>query len=227
MAGIIAHIALSDKMFSLSGGRIKSAPLFFCGNIAPDSIHSRENFERAMKKHTHLRDGIVDKDFQKPENIRLFHHRLSEFVKKYCHKDDGLDELYLGYVSHLLADELFIYTVREDFVKKAEKIGVSQSDKEFFRLISKDTDSIDARISQEYPFEKNPSETLFAASGYEIRDYLTKDELEKSKGWIVYNFFETKRPFETPLYMTYESVMEYIEKAAEEILNRLSEMKLI
>ena len=147
MAGIIAHIALADKMFSLSGGRIKSAPLFFCGNIAPDSIHSRENFERAMKKHTHLRDGIVDKDFQKPENIKLFHHRLSEFVKKYCHKEDGLKELYLGYVSHLLADELFIYTVREDFVKKAEKIGVSQSDKEFFRLISKDTDSIDARIS--------------------------------------------------------------------------------
>ena len=38
---------------------------FVAGNICPDGIMARTNYERSMKLHTHFRDGIPDGSFDK------------------------------------------------------------------------------------------------------------------------------------------------------------------
>ena len=65
MAGVIVHLAVADATFKELN--IKNLPLYYAGNVAPDCIHSRKNYQREMKKHTHLRDGISDWDFILPE----------------------------------------------------------------------------------------------------------------------------------------------------------------
>ncbi|MDE6148507.1 MAG: zinc dependent phospholipase C family protein [Ruminococcus sp.] len=226
MAGIITHIVIADRIAHILDDRIKDVPLFFSGNIAPDSIHSRENFVRAMKKHTHLRDDIRDADFLKHESQELFHKRLDEFVERYCIKGDKEFDLYCGYLTHLLADELFMKTIRLKFTEEMEKLNIKQSDKEYFRYISFDLDNIDNRLSQEYSFKNNPKDTLWGAKDYEVKDYLTAGELTNSKGWLTWSWFDNKKEYTEPKYISYESILNFIEYASNKITGRLIEYNL-
>ena len=58
MAGIVTHIAIADIICrsSLAKGNILNIPLFYCGNLAPDAIHAKPNYQRADKIRTHLRE---------------------------------------------------------------------------------------------------------------------------------------------------------------------------
>ena len=55
MSGTLLHIAIADKIYDISGSSIvKNLPLFFGGNIAPDAVHAKEDYQRRDKKHSHL-----------------------------------------------------------------------------------------------------------------------------------------------------------------------------
>lgn len=95
-----------------------------------------------MKKHTHLRDGISDWDFILPENLKLFQKRLGKFQKEYCNKVDN-QELYLGYLTHLITDEMFMRTIRHQCAKEAEKSGILQTDKSFFSYMMREVNGAD------------------------------------------------------------------------------------
>ena len=226
MAGIITHIAIADKISCKLGDKIKSVPYFFSGNIAPDSIHSRENFTRPMKKHTHLRDGIADADFMETENQQLFHERLEAFIKEYCRKGEEDYDLYCGYVCHLIADEIFIKTIRRDFCKQMERLRIRQSDRDFFLKITSDLGNIDNRLSREFAFFNAPKDTLWKVKDYEVRDYLTADELTSSKGWVTWSWFDNVKDFSDPRYISYESVIEFIDCASDEISEKLHNYNL-
>ena len=80
MAGTATHIAIADKINSILGdGVIKNLPLFFGGNLAPDAIHAKQNYQRADKKHSHLCDGIRSYGYGYPEIAKLFKDRVNEF----------------------------------------------------------------------------------------------------------------------------------------------------
>ena len=52
MSGTLLHIAIADKIYDISGSSIvKNLPLFFGGNIAPDAVHAKEDYQRRDKKH--------------------------------------------------------------------------------------------------------------------------------------------------------------------------------
>lgn len=226
MAGSITHIAIADKVSQMLGSQLSSVPLFFNGNIAPDCIHSRENFVRAMKKHTHLRDDIQDHDFLKKENLDVFQKRLDEFAKKYCIKGSADFDLYCGYLSHVITDEVFLKTVRPEFTAEMEKLNIKQSDRDYFLIISSDIANIDNRLSQEYNFKNNPKDTLWNAKELEIKDFLTEKEFTDSKGWITWNWFDNKREFASPKYITYERILDFINQASDEIVKRFDKYNL-
>ena len=55
MSGTLLHIAIADKIYDISGSSIvKNLPLFFGGNIAPDAVHAKEDYQRRDKKHSNL-----------------------------------------------------------------------------------------------------------------------------------------------------------------------------
>lgn len=72
MPGTIAHLTIANRIINtLPDGVITNKGLFYAGSIAPDSIHRREGFVRADKKHSHMRDTIADVDFGNRENLAM------------------------------------------------------------------------------------------------------------------------------------------------------------
>ena len=56
MAGAITHLVIAEKIYAeLGDDIIKNVPLFFGGNIAPDAIHAKKDYQRADKVRVHLR----------------------------------------------------------------------------------------------------------------------------------------------------------------------------
>ena len=112
-----------------------------------------------MKKHTHLRDGISDWDFILPENLKLFQQRLGKFQKEYCNKVDN-QELYLGYLTHLITDEMFMRTIRLRCAEEAEKSGILQTDKSFFGYMMREVNGADTLAAKNINFINDPVETV-------------------------------------------------------------------
>lgn len=214
MAGVVIHLAVADKTADMLN--IKNIPLYFAGNIAPDCIHARENYEREMKRHTHFKDGIRDWDFLEPENLSIFHKRLESFAQKYCHEREDR-ELYIGYLSHLITDEMFIREIRSACVVKAEEYGISQTDREFFGFMMRELNWSDAFAAENYRFRNNPVETLRKSFGCEVKDYISADEIISSTEWICQNFFTGKKHYEPALLMNPERIYDFTESAADEI----------
>ena len=227
MAGIITHIALTDRILStLPEGTIGDVPKFFCGNLAPDAVHSRAGYKREYKKHSHLRDGISDWDFLKPDMLALFRSRLGGFVSSFCKREDKNFWGYLGYVSHLIADEIYIRTVREDFRKKAALIGVTQRDPEFFNLIMHDMNAADRIMAEKYKFIYDVRSILREFETFDISGYISAKESSDSRDWILEHYFCEENLFGEPLYMTFDELEGYVERASKEIILRIKDIKI-
>ena len=84
MAFTSTHIAVADRINSILGdGVIKNLPLFFGGNLAPDAIHAKKDYQIADKKRSHLCEGIRSYGYGYAEIAQLFKDRVNEFINKY------------------------------------------------------------------------------------------------------------------------------------------------
>ena len=226
MAGTAQHLAIADRVACLLGEeKIKNLPLFFSGNIAPDAIHARANYERSFKKHTHLTEGLHNGDFVYPDILAIFKKRLDDYIKTYYKKESEEAELYLGYISHLITDELFNIHSREMIVERMAKDGVDQNDTEFYRRFMRDMDSIDISVAVNYPFVHDIENELSSVWGYEIKDMILPEEADASKRWAVNKLFHSDNTAvgETKYY-NYNDAYDFIIKASEEVAKRINEL---
>ncbi|MDF2544819.1 MAG: hypothetical protein K0S47_4537 [Herbinix sp.] len=223
MAGLIVHLVIANEMIKLlPEGTIKNEGLFYAGVIAPDAIHAREGFVRADKKHTHLRDDIADKDFGKEENLSLFHQRVAEFILKNRNRNEAELDLYRGYVAHILTDELFMLTVRQEFCDIMKQKGVEQSDREFYDCIMTDLHCNDCCTAKYFAVLDDIMEKLEHVIPYEVEGFLSQQELTNSRNWVIRHCQEGKLCDEQPVYFTFDRIQEFITMAAEDIVARLS-----
>jgi len=109
MPGLITHLEIANNIGKkLKTGIIKNRALFYIGSIAPDAVHSKEDYQRIHKKKSHLRQEIADVDFNNISNLELFYSRVEKFINNNIFKESKFNDLYKGYVVHLLTDELFL-----------------------------------------------------------------------------------------------------------------------
>ena len=112
---------------------------------------SRKGYVRSMKMHTHFRDGIPDWEFTREDHQKVFHQRIRSFCAQML-SEPALDrDLYLGYVTHILTDEIFMKTIRQEFMEKIVAIGLTDRDAETFEHFTYDVNQIDFRLGREYP----------------------------------------------------------------------------
>lgn len=224
MAGLLAHLIIAKEIINLlPENTIKNVGLFYAGSIAPDGIHAREGFVRADKRHTHLRDDIHDQDFSKPESLTLFHQRVAAFILKHRDNQVELLDLYRGYVAHLLTDELYLLTVRQEFVEVMEQQGIKQTDIEFYHQIMTDLTRNDEIIKKSYPGIDEICMELEKVPQYSMEGYLTEKELIDSRNWVI-NYVKTiKDDTPDPVYTSYERTLTFVKSAARDIIDRLSE----
>ncbi|HCS15910.1 MAG TPA: hypothetical protein DIV56_09335 [Lachnospiraceae bacterium] len=157
MAGSVEHMAVAvellreDQRQQGSFLKLKDPVHFVLGNLAPDGIMSRKGYVRSMKMHTHFRDGIPDWEFTREDHQKVFHQRIHSFCAQML-LEPALDrDLYLGYVTHILTDEIFMKTIRQEFMEKIAAIGLTDRDAETFEYFTYDVNQIDFRLGREYP----------------------------------------------------------------------------
>jgi hypothetical protein len=227
MAGIITHLIIADEILKkIPMGLITNQDLFYAGSFAPDAIHEREGYIRADKKHTHLRDDILDKDFSNEENLMLFHNRVKDFITANIHRKGKQLDLYRGYVVHLLTDELFTLTVRQEFVCEMDKIGIAQNDRLFYTNILNDIFCIDFSLIKKYKSMEKIGKLLENMEPYSIDNYLTENELTRGRNWVLKNLFNQDNQNEEPLYISNERIVRFINEATQDIITRLSDGKM-
>ncbi len=221
MAGTVEHLVIAWELSERL--QITNRDLFIAGNICPDGIMARENYQRPMKMHTHFRDGLADYEFYKKENLSLFHKRIKRFADDYLQKSGEERDLYLGYLTHILADEIFMLTIRPEFMERIGELGLTDRDAKTFEYFTYDVNQIDYRLAAEYPGMEQVLQILRKIESYEIKDMITKDELDRSRAWILSFFFEdAPKPLE-PVYYTYQRALEFIREAVDIIEVRINE----
>lgn len=191
MAGTVMHLVIADRLFDKLP--IENKALFFCGNLAPDAIMGRKNYIREMKNHTHFKDGQKPYTFRIKENRENYMVRLMDFYENYVKTQSAeAKDLYLGYLVHILVDELYLSDYYEEFLLRLEKDGISPEDPDFCKAFTGDVDRVDWELVRSYSFSESMPELLFSEDGYEIKDYITAEELSNSKRYIIYKNFEVK-----------------------------------
>jgi len=238
MAATPTHIAIADQINAVLGdGVIKNLPLFFGGNIAPDAIHAKKDYQRADKKHTHLCDGIRSYGYGYPGNAKLFKNRMNEFIEKYYMTAGENKDLYFGYIVHLLVDELYLFSVFERLEEHLQNNGADTNApgfrKKLANEISDDPQTYNeayVRFFREaatvldisadgYAFKQNAVEVLEAVWDYEIKDYISVNEINTSKRWVLNTFFKGEKTKCNPVC---ETATNFVTFAANDIINRLA-----
>jgi hypothetical protein len=190
MAGTVMHLVIADRL--LETLHIKNPGYFYCGNLAPDAIMNRKNYEREMKRHTHFKDGIRLHELRIPENFHAYLERLNAFYHTLVEKPDPHHEIYFGYLTHMLVDELYLLHFRDGFVDQLVAQGKEPTDEAFFRLFTKDVYLVDLELVRTYVFHYPMPETLRIKEPYEIPGFITSQELLDSKEFIINMNFKQK-----------------------------------
>lgn len=236
MAGTMVHLFVAQKLLSCMqentweysfGKSNLSTTLFYAGNICPDGIMARNDYKREMKLHTHFRDGIPDGTFAVPEHIRLFRRRMKDFWKMHQMDEKVNTGLYLGYITHMMTDEYFILEVRPVFFEKISGIGLTQQDRETFVIFNEETDAVDFELLRNNKVLLEAKEALERVEPYEIKGMITKEELTRSREWILEHFFY-KEHIQIPLrFLSYPDMVRFAEKTAQNIWQRLLEEEYV
>ncbi|NLC19598.1 MAG: zinc dependent phospholipase C family protein [Clostridiales bacterium] len=223
MAGLITHLVIANEILKIiPEGLIKDTGLFFMGNIAPDAVHARENYIRVYKKHSHFRDDIPDKAFEEPDNYMLYCSRLADFINRCISRADGLMDLYRGYVVHIITDELFVLSVRKEFCETMKKLGIEQDNRLFFEYIVNDMRRNDMLLLEGYKEMTEIRAAIEKADAYAIEDYISRQELQDSRQWLIRHHFIDRHELIMPEYISHERTTAFIDMAAKEIAGRLS-----
>jgi len=246
MAGTTTHLAIADKIYDLlGGGVIKNIPLFFGGNLAPDAIHAKKDYQRIDKKRSHLCDGIRSYGYGYPEIAKLFKDRVAGFIENYylTANHDKDKDLYLGYAVHLLTDEFYLLSVYEQLENHLISNGVNPDEPGFRKKLA-DTINDDPQFynpdyidffrktsgvldisANDYDFKQNVVDVLESVWDYEVKDYITAEEINISKRWVIDTFLKSE---ETKSKSTddRETAIKFIEVAADNIIARLYEYSI-
>lgn len=221
MAGTVMHLVVADAL--LDTLKIQNPALFYCGNLAPDAIMSKEGYVRDMKRHTHFKDDIRLHELRIPEKMAVYQKRLMEFYEKYVAVPSQHRELYLGYLIHMLVDELYILYFRDGFVDRLIAEGRAPDDKEFFHLFSRDVDRVDRKLAKDHSFRYPMPGILREESRYEIPGYVDNQALLDSKEFIIRKNFLAYDEQEELQVMTFEQNREFMERCIAEIPGILRE----
>ena len=238
MASSVTHIAIADKINNILGdGIIKNLPLFFGGNLAPDAVHAKQNYKRADKKRSHLCDGIRSYGYGYPETAELFKNRVNEFIKNYYRTANEDKDLYFGYIVHLLADEFYLLSLFERLENHLKNSGINTDEPGFRKKLADEVNDDPSAYNEkyikffsetsqildisapDYDFKQNAVDVLEAVWDYEVKDYISVNEINISKRWVINNFFKKEQAKKSD---DREQVMSFIDFAANNIIMRLS-----
>jgi len=238
MPRTITHLVIADKICHALGKEIENILLFFGGNIAPDAIHAKKDYQRLDKKRSHLCEGIRSYGYGYPEVAELFQNRINEFIENYYLPAEEEKDLYLGYLVHLLADELYLceyYRRLEEqlnvieasadipILRKnlADKINNNEYNTFFADMVKVYDISVHA-----YRFNQNMRDVLDAVWDYEINDYVKASEINASKHWVIQKYFSSDTAQHDVMNIDSNPAIKFADDVVENIAAQIKRLNL-
>ena len=149
MANTIAHLAVAQKVLEAKPQIVSLKYNYYLGTIAPDAIESKAGALRDDKKLVHLRMGISDKDWLKPDKMRIFDRRLDEFIRESILEEEDVHhrDFSIGYLVHLLTDKYNHATIRQRILREFD----SEGDKNLIPVFVNELEALDCYLIRGTP----------------------------------------------------------------------------
>lgn len=223
MANTIAHIAVAHTVLSQRPDLVKDKNKYYLGSIAPDSIESKPGAVRDDKKKVHLRLGISDMEWLKPEKMRIFDRRLEEFIKESItdEEDDHHRDFAIGYLVHLLTDKINHGTVRLRILNELIPKGFEDGKWNFIHQVLNELEALDWYLLRSRP---KLSELFYTVMALPVENrmpgYIEPEYLEKSLKWWKAEYVPQISQRKANIVETHE-IDDFVELASQEILKEL------
>lgn len=222
MANTIAHLAVAQKVLEAKPELVSLKFNYYLGTIAPDAIDSKVGAMRDDKKKVHLRTGISDKEWLKPEKMLIFDLRLEKFIKESIIEEDDEHhrDFSVGYLVHLLTDKYNHATIRQRILREFDSDG----DKSLIPSFVNELEAMDCYLIRGTP--------ELSALFYTIMElpiincmpgYIEAEYLEKSLKWWKYQYIPQIATRE-PKILQYREIDEFISGATDYILKELEKI---
>ena len=222
MANTIAHLAVAQKVLEAKPELVSLKFNYYLGTIAPDAIDSKVGAMRDDKKKVHLRTGISDKEWLKPEKMLIFDLRLEKFIKESIIEEDDEHhrDFSVGYLVHLLTDKYNHATIRQRILREFD----SEGDKSLIPTFVNELEAMDCYLIRGTP--------ELSALFYTIMElpiincmpgYIEAEYLEKSHKWWKYQYIPQIATRE-PKILQYREIDEFISGATDYILKELEKI---
>jgi|LGVF01.2.fsa_nt_gb hypothetical protein len=199
MASRIMHLVISNeisKRFDIDRAR------FAFGNILPDAHDNTTEMKKAshfkIKGARYYSEKILDSD--------LFVEKYNKFIK---------DDIYLGYLSHLISDDLWMRTIYRTYMLDS-KYNVMEDKLD---LYYSDFAKLNTLLINEFGIGKN-----IVAECVEI-DEICKVSSSKLLKWVNFDFENRMDNLKLDIFKI-EDIRSFIECAVEEVVTRIKEQNL-
>jgi len=210
----MTHLHIAYNIVS-NTPEIKKPCDFMLGALAPDSIHSRENYNSDMKKKSHLCVG--DEKWGRLSNNEEWLKNVIDFLQKNKHTEK-IDFIY-GYCSHILADIQNNIKIWTPFLLENKEF----LEKGMGSIYHQESYDIDYALYLSNPQQKVIWEILEDAAGYDIPDVVVANEINKMKYDILHNQFSNRQSIDisSNKYITLSSIQDFISTESQYIKNLL------
>lgn len=225
MANTVAHLAVAHKILKAQPALVSDAQAFYLGSVAPDTVGSKPGCTREDKKQVHLRQGIRDAQWLEKDQMALFDSRVRRFVSEHISGAQGSQrDFNLGYLVHLLTDAWNHRTIRQTLLKEAVARGVSESDREFFYMVTNDLEALDNYLlSSNDELGQILERLLRQEVQYALPGLIEKEYIQGSLQWWECSYLVNIRQRELK-YITRNDIDSFADLAARQILAELKEL---
>ncbi|MCQ6557420.1 zinc dependent phospholipase C family protein [Paenibacillus mendelii] len=194
MGSRMMHLIISDQV--CSNLHIDHRSAFLLGGIAPDACTSHD-----QKNISHYFEGSLE------DGTR--HINYDRFIDQY--RSELKDEYLLGYLSHLIADDVwmkFIY-FKHDFKNRLDR------DPSLYERWHGDFRKLNGRLIIQYDCSRLRDELIASHTTIEL-DEIHLDDLERFKEEALMDFSYREDQLEQELLVfSFDEILSYIERSAE------------
>ena len=178
MAYTMIHIIIAEEIFSKFSLNINEND-FLIGTIAPDAVHSCEEFSYKLKEKSHffpesLTWGKVDTCTK----ANLWMDSVLEFYEK--NKENINSSFLLGYIIHVFVD---IYNALYYYYPYVNAFyGTGEEKVEKYKIESQ---NLDKYLYTKYAKIYGLQDKLYKGFGYNINGIITAEQIEKRREYLI------------------------------------------
>lgn len=181
----MTHLAVAYDCICQNKSAVSRPEQFLLGALAPDSVHFRPNYEKSMKKTSHLFEGCGE--WGVTEDPDLWYKNIMAFLEKW--KDFPEQDFIRGYAAHVLTDWVndrvawtpYRENTREEFVQ-----GIDGDS--FHREMA----AWDYEIYLNFPGRAEIWKLLEKAESHDIPGRIVGKELNDMKTSVLYEQYENR-----------------------------------